>query len=60
MDEGGYTFGGASSNSGADSGFGFGIGCGNNARTTTSGISEWGLGNRVANYLPAYVWLSID
>jgi hypothetical protein len=60
LDEGGFTFGGASSNGGADSGFGFGGGCGNNARTWTSGIAEWSQGNRVANYFPAYVWLSID
>src|SRR5210317_1231898 len=50
----------ASSNGGADSGFGFGGGCGNNARTWTSGVAEWSQGNRVANYFPAYVWLSID
>ena len=60
LDEGGYTFGGASSNAGADSGFGFGGGCGNNARTWTSGVAEWSRGNEVANYLPAYIWLSID
>jgi hypothetical protein len=60
MDEGSYTFGGAGSNAGADSGFGFGGGCGNNARTWTSGVGEWARGNEVANYLPAYIWLSID
>jgi hypothetical protein len=60
MDEGGSTQGNATGNAGGDSGFGFGMGCGNNARTSTSGIAEWALGNRVANYLPAYVWLSID
>jgi hypothetical protein len=60
MDEGSYTFGGAGSNGGADSGFGFGGGCGNNARTWTSGVGEWARGNEVANYLPAYIWLSID
>jgi hypothetical protein len=60
MDEGNFNFGGNTSNSGSDSGFGFGMGCGNNARTSTSGIAEWGLTNRVANYLPAYIWLSID
>ena len=60
MDEGSYSFGGAGSNGGADSGFGFGGGCGNNARTWTSGIAEWARGNEVANYLPAYIWLSID
>jgi len=60
MDEGGFTFGGDSSNSGSDSGFGMGIGCGNAARTATSGIAEWAQGNRVANYLPAYIWVSID
>ena len=60
LDEGGYTFGGASSNAGADSGFGFGGGCGNPARTWTSGVGEWARGNEVANYLPAYIWLSID
>ena len=51
---------GASSAGGADSGFGFGGGCGNTARTWTSGVAEWGRGNEVANYLPAYIWLSID
>jgi hypothetical protein len=60
MDESGFTFGGDSSNSGSDSGFGMGIGCGNAARTATSGIAEWAQGNRVANYLPAYIWVSID
>jgi hypothetical protein len=60
LDEGGFTFGGASSNAGADSGFGFGGGTGNTARTWTSGVAEWGRDNEVANYHPAYVWLSID
>ena len=60
LDNIGYTFGGASSNNGADSGFGFGGAAGNNARTWTSGVAEWARGNEVANYLPAYIWLSID
>lgn len=60
LDEGNCNPLATSSNTGADSGFGFGGGCGNNARTWTSGIAEWGRGNEVANYLPAYIWLSID
>jgi len=60
LDEGNCNPLSASSNGGADSGFGFGGGCGNNARTWTSGIAEWARGNEVANYLPAYIWLSID
>jgi len=60
LDEGGYTFGGASSNAGADSGFGFGGGSGNTARTWTSGYAEWGKGSQVVNMLPGYIWLSID
>jgi|14BtaG_2_1085337.scaffolds.fasta_scaffold00272_12 hypothetical protein len=60
LDEGGSTQGNATGNGGADSAFGFGGGCGNNARTWTSGIAEWGRGNEVANYHPAYIWLSID
>jgi len=60
MDEGGFTFGTASSNGGADSGFGFGFGCGNNPRTGTSGYAEWAKANEVVNFLPAYIWLSID
>lgn len=59
LDEGGHVFNAASS-VGADSGFGLGVAGGNNARTTTSGIISWALGNNVANFLPAYVWLSID
>ncbi len=59
LDEGGHVFNAASS-PGADSGFGLGVAGGNNARTTTSGIISWALGNNVANFLPAYVWLSID
>jgi hypothetical protein len=60
LDNNSFTFGGASSNAMADSGFGMGMGCGNSGRTSTSGIAEWGQTNRVANYLPAYIWLSID
>jgi hypothetical protein len=59
LDEGAHVFN-APSSSGADSGFGLGVAGGNSARTTTSGIISWSLGNSVANYLPAYVWLSID
>ena len=59
LDEGAHVFN-APSASGADSGFGLGVCGGNNPRTTTSGIISWALGNSVANYLPAYVWLSID
>lgn len=59
LDEGGHVFNAASS-PGADSGLGLGVCGGNNPRTTTSGIISWALGNSVANYLPAYVWLSID
>jgi len=59
MDEAAAYFNRASS-AGADSGFGLGVAGGNNARTTTSGIISWALGNSVANFLPAYVWLSID
>lgn len=60
LDEGNCNPLATSSNSGADSGFGFGGGCGNNARTWTSGIAEWNRGNEVANYLPGYIWLSVD
>ena len=60
LDEGNCNPLATASNFGADSGFGFGGGCGNNARTWTSGIAEWNRGNEVANYLPAYIWLSID
>ena len=60
LDEGGFTFGTANSNGNSDSGFGFGGGCGNSARTWTSGIAEWARGSEVANYLPGYIWLSID
>jgi len=60
LDEGNCNPLSTSSNGGADSGFGFGTGGGNSARTSTSGIIEWSQGNRVANYFPAYVWLSID
>ena len=60
LDEGNGNPLGASSGAGSDSGFGFGGGCGNNARTWTSGIAEWSRGNEVANYHPAYIWLSID
>jgi hypothetical protein len=60
LDEGNCNPLATSSNGGADSGFGFGTGGGNSARTSTSGIIEWSQGNRVANYFPAYVWLSID
>ena len=60
MDEGNCNPLATSSNSGADSGFGFGGGAGNTARTWTSGIAEWAKGNEVANYLPGYIWLSID
>ena len=59
LDEGGHVFNAASS-PGADSGFGLGVSGGNSPRTTTSGIISWALGSSVANYLPAYVWLSID
>jgi hypothetical protein len=59
MDEAAAYFNRASSG-GADSGFGLGVAGGNNARTSTSGIISWALGNSVANFLPAYVWLSID
>jgi hypothetical protein len=59
MDEAGAFFNRTSS-AGADSGFGLGVAGGNNPRTTTSGIISWALGNSVANFLPAYVWLSID
>ena len=59
LDEGGHTFNGASS-AGADSGFGLGVAGGNNARTATSGVISWATGNNVINFLPAYVWLSID
>ena len=59
MDEGAHLFNAASSG-GADSGFGLGVAGGNNARTATSGIISWALGNSVSNHLPAYVWLSID
>jgi hypothetical protein len=59
LDEGGHVFNGPSS-AGADSGFGLGVSGGNNPRTSTSGIISWSLGNQVANFLPAYVWLSID
>tara|TARA_R100001480_G_scaffold52512_1_gene65878 strand:- start:931 stop:2349 length:1419 start_codon:yes stop_codon:yes gene_type:complete len=60
LDNQAFTFGGDTSNAGADSGFGLGGGCGNSARTWTSGIAEWARGSEVANYLPAYIWLSID
>jgi len=60
LDEGVSTQTANSSNGGADSGFGLGGGCGNTARTWTSGVGEWINGNQVANYLPAYIWLSID
>ena len=60
LDEGSFTFGGNSSNSGGDSGFGFGGGAGNTARTWTSGYAEWGKGSQVVNMLPGYIWLSID
>ena len=60
LDEGNCNPLSTSSNGAADSGFGFGTGAGNSARTSTSGIIEWAQGNRVANYFPAYVWLSID
>ena len=60
LDEGASTQTANSSNGGADSGFGLGGGCGNTARTWTSGVGEWINGNQVANYLPAYIWLSID
>ena len=60
LDEGNCNPLATSSNAGADSGFGFGGGCGNTARTWTSGIAEWARGNEVANYHPAYIWLSID
>ena len=60
LDEGSFTFGGNSSNSGGDSGFGFGGGAGNTARTWTSGYAEWGKGSQVVNLLPGYIWLSID
>jgi hypothetical protein len=59
MDEAAAFFNRTSSG-GADSGFGLGVAGGNNPRTTTSGIISWALGNSVANFLPAYVWLSID
>jgi hypothetical protein len=59
MDEASAYFNRTSS-AGADSGFGLGVAGGNNARTSTSGIISWALGNQVANFLPAYVWLSID
>ena len=59
MDEAAAYFNRASSG-GADSGFGLGVAGGNNPRTSTSGIISWALGNSVANFLPAYVWLSID
>jgi hypothetical protein len=60
LDEGASTQGDATGSTAGDSGFGFGMGCGNNPRTSTSGIAEWAQGNRVANYLPAYIWVSID
>jgi hypothetical protein len=59
MDEAAAFFNRTSS-AGADSGFGLGVAGGNNPRTATSGIISWALGNNVANFLPAYVWLSID
>jgi hypothetical protein len=59
MDEAAAFFNRTSS-AGADSGFGLGVAGGNNPRTTTSGIISWALGNSVANFLPAYVWLSVD
>jgi hypothetical protein len=59
MDEAAAFFNRTSS-SGADSGFGLGVAGGNSPRTSTSGIISWALGNSVANFLPAYVWLSVD
>jgi hypothetical protein len=59
LDEGAHVFN-APSSPGADSGFGLGVSGGNSPRTTTSGVISWALGASVANYLPAYVWLSID
>ena len=59
LDEGGHVFN-TPSNSGADSGFGLGVGGGNLTRTSSSGIISWSLGTQVANFLPAYVWLSVD
>ena len=59
LDEGSHVFNGPSSG-GADSGFGLGVAGGNSARTSTSGIISWATGTNVLNFLPAYVWLSID